>query len=455
MRLLLLFSLILLILAWLRGRPKGVFFPSDSFILCIIIFLGITPLINPLAASSAKGQLIFTDVTAQHTMFGLSLAFLVCAGCWMLRPAMDGREFITSTRALLGGKTAKLATRQALYGFLLLFGLILLSYISIEFFMFKLRVFEFMTGNLSDADYAYARRIEFLDAGLGMKLADRSRFALIPLLFVLASYFLIRKFPALLAFGIVALLFILGPASLSKLPMIFFLVYFALTYMILTKWTRYLNFRYLVIVIPASFLFIFIILVGIYYLQYSSNYSLSDIGSVFQLAFYRLFTATYAGMLAHFKIYPDFFPYTGISSISLIGGFFGESRNVDTEVAQHFLGYSRARFTSFPTAYIGNAYASFGYSGIVIFSIIISTYLVFIDKLILTLRNPLLKLATYVTMVLNSVFFALLAAPTVLLTYGLFVIPMLCLIADRMTGRGRRRRGPLRQQKRPIPPSLR
>ncbi|WP_430427409.1 O-antigen polymerase [Parasphingorhabdus sp.] len=449
---LLLFSVILFTLAWLRGRPKGIFFPSDTFAMGMIIFLGVTPLVNPLGSNVNEKILIFSDEIAQSAMFGLSVGFLICAGCWMFRPKLNGQNLIAKFATLRNRNVDSTLFRQSFYSFLALILIVLLLYGSGDYLSYKIRVIEFLTGNLSNSEYAYARRIEFREADIGINLANRLRFTLLPLLTIMSSYFLFRKFGLFNTLMVLAIITIVGAASLSKLPMIFFTIYIILAIYLMSSNAKYLSFRYISLFVPVSLIVILIFLTASYFLQYSSIYnSFSDIGPALDVAFYRLFTATYAGMLGHFKIYPEILPFSGVNSIGLIGSLLGDARNTDFEVAQHFLGYDRGRFTTFPTGYIGGAFASFGIVGIVLYSVIISVYFAFADRLVLMLKNPLLSLALYTSIVLNCIFLVTLNAPAVFLTYGLLLNPVFCIVADRIMSYRRsnsnRRSSPLNKKR--------
>ena len=91
----------------------------------------------------------------------------------------------------------------------------------------------------------------------------------------------------------------------------------------------------------------------------------------------------------------------------------------------------RLGLTSNPTVFIGNAYASFGFTGVCIISVLVGFYMKLIDKLIYYFRAPFLISAYKAVAGLNGLFFIQIAAPTVLLTYGLATFPILFLVLDR------------------------
>src|SRR5690606_27899174 len=169
-----------------------------------------------------------------------------------------------------------------------------------------------------------------------------------------------------------------------------------------------------VITFAAAISAIILILAGIYFLQYSDIFrSFSDLPDAAGLAFYRVLMNIYATYLGHMTVYPDFEEFTGFSSIGAIGEVFGSFRNIDVEVAKHYVGARGAAFTSFPTAFVGGAYASFGYAGIVAYSLAVALYLTFIDILALKLRNGLVARVFLATMIVNATFFAMLEATPV------------------------------------------
>src|SRR5687768_16318231 len=133
-----------------------------------------------------------------------------------------------------------------------------------------------------------------------------------------------------------------------------------------------LRMRNLLFVMAFAIPSLLLMLTGIYYLQYgamlSGAWSLPD---ALSLSYFRVFVATYDGLLKYLTLYPD--GDVGIAGFSLMASLLGiEERNLDLEVAFHFLGSVRGRYTSFPTSFIGNAYASFVYVGVVVYSLAVA-----------------------------------------------------------------------------------
>jgi hypothetical protein len=92
--------------------------------------------------------------------------------------------------------------------------------------------------------------------------------------------------------------------------------------------------------------------------------------------------------------------------------------------------------TSFPTIFIGNAYASFGYGGVIVYSVLVGIYLAYVDKWLTMIRNDYLRIIYIATMTVNVAHFAVLAAPPALITYGCGIIPPIILLLDRIVMSG-------------------
>lgn len=432
MRYILILSVLLAIFVWAAKRPKGYILPSDAFFILFITIMGIIPIVNPTAASPIASDLVFKQSVADRAMLGIALSLWVFSAVWFFRKRIDARAIYSplSRNWLASGKSV--ADRRLLIIASLAALAILLPLGVPDYYSFKIRVIQFLTGNLSNLEHAMARRLEFADSGFVSNFMGRLRYAVFPALFVIFVLYIARSWGVIVAFLMGAALFVLGPASLSKLPIVAYLVY-GIAALALAKGITFpfqsKNFAPSYII---SILATMIVLTAAYFLQYNQYFTgASGVVDAFDLAIYRVFTAVYGSYLAHFTVYPAYGGFTGFSSIGLLGDFLGGARNVDVEVAQHFVGERGANFTSFPTAFIGAAYASFGYLGIVLFSGIVFIYLIVLDRIAAMLRHPAMVISYLSTVTFNVTFFATLPAPPVFVTYGLVSLPLIFVGLDR------------------------
>jgi hypothetical protein len=136
-------------------------------------------------------------------------------------------------------------------------------------------------------------------------------------------------------------------------------------------------------------------------------------------------------MLQYFTVYPKALPFAYFMDTSVAAFVFDRPpRDIITEVPVYFLGGEEAGYTTTPTIFIGGAYASLGYVGVALYSLLVALFAVWVDEVIVRLRQAHLRVAVYSTMMLNIVFFSMIAAPTVFLTYGAALIPLAALALD-------------------------
>lgn len=392
----------------------------------------LAPIINPLAYSPIADILRFNWDIANRALLGTSISLWVFSLIWFFRPKINGSSIWQSIKRELPDNlrfpTNKLYT-------LILFSLIALSilfFASSQYINFRYQVVSFMLGQLSPSEYRYARRLDYAESVLIMDVIGRLRYSIFPPLFAFCVTFLSVKRGMTAGFILGLILFTLLPASLSKLPFVTYLAYFFLIYLAISGKIWILKSNVFILSSIAGFFFVILMLGGLYFVQYPNLYqTISDFPKALDLALYRTAMNLYAAYLAHFKVYPGKLDFTGFSSISMLNFITGSVRNIDLEVAAEFVGISGARFTSFPTTFIGAAYASFGYLGIIIFSVIVALYLIFLDQFATRLRNPIVRLSYLSTIMVNATFLNHLPAPPVFITYGLILIPATTWAVDR------------------------
>src|SRR5690606_18422221 len=85
-------SVLLAVMAWLFGRPRGPVLPSDTFFLCYLVLMGLAPILNPSAFSPVASELVFSDAAIQKGLLGISISFWIFSFVWLLRPRLSSEK---------------------------------------------------------------------------------------------------------------------------------------------------------------------------------------------------------------------------------------------------------------------------------------------------------------------------------------------------------------------------
>ena len=417
---------------WLKGRPKGWIFPSDAFFLLTLLVTGMVPFVNLRASAGDLTVFFFTDETIRSALLALAIMYAVFGCVWWLRRPIVAPSLLPPAAA-----KDEMWRQVSLYALLGAAAFFIVSVAAISYppyLAFKKDVLRFVVGAIDADSYQYARRILFVGDTFIGSVIGRLRFSVYPLLFLSCMLFLMRRFGFLVCFVCAFALTVLGPASLSKAVLVVFLAYFVIAFLLEREYAWPFRTRNVAISLSIAIPSILLLLSIIYFLQYRTEFvGITDLPRATNLAFYRIFVATYQGLLQYFSTFPDVHGFAGVSTISLVAPLLGvETRNLDVEVAIAFLGPNRGMLTSFPTIFIGNAYASFGYFGVAVFSGGVAVFLAYVDRWVLRIRNRYLRIVYIATMMVNVAHFAVLAAPAALITYGCGIIPIIILLCDRM-----------------------
>ncbi len=426
------------IMAWLKGRPRGWLFPSDTLFIMIVLLAGLPPLLNTYAESKMGIPLRYTEQNVSRALVGLAIMFTSFGFVWSLRPKLlrpvNGVTPPLFPRWVGNRSHLNLLFWLTVAGFVI--GIASLAYEPYR--NFKVQSLSFMMGGLSGVEYQHARRIAFVNDPFIGGVIGRARFSIFTFLYLCAAVYAFYRF-RWKGLAILIPLFLLLGASLSKAPTFVYAAYTALAYLAVTDRIKLLAIGRFIWTMVGGLVALFVVLTLAYYNQYGQKFtSLADLPSVLSLAYYRVFVATYDGLLGFFEIYPRIFDFAGFSSFSAYAAMTGEeARVLDLELPTYLLG-SAKNLTSFPTIFIGNAYASFGYLGVFVYSTLVALIAVTVDGLLVTVRSRALRIVMYSGLCVNIIYFATLAAPTALLTYGVAVITLAVVGLDRWLAPGAR-----------------
>ncbi len=435
-------ALLFAIAAWLKGRPRSWVFPSDALFLSCVTFVGLPPLLNLRATTAFSVKYAYDDTVIARTLFAISMMFGIFGLVWMLRPA------IRTPSIMHNAADGRGMGRSVFIGMLVLCVLsVALMALLPSYRNFRVEILQFLMGSLYEGDYQYARRFAYNDNFLISQLVSRLRYSGFAFVFAVSAAYLFKTTKnRALAFGILAVAYFLLPSSLSKLPVVVFLAYAVLAFSLVGGGGKILLAKRMIPSLAITMIVVVLLLTGLYKIQYPNVFSgLEGWLTALDVAIYRFFGATYDALLQYFTVYPKVYDFTHGTESWILASLSGKPvREVIMEVPTYFLGSETWGVTTTPTIFIGGAYASLGYFGVIVSSVIVAVFAVWVDMMVPKLRNGYIRAAVYATLMLNLVFFAMTAAQTVFLTYGCGIIPVLGLFCDGWLAKRKKRQAGVR-----------
>lgn len=421
-------SLIFSFFAWRKGRPRAWIFPSDALFISCVAFVGIPPLLNLRATTDYSVNYAFDDSVIARALFSIALMFTVFGLVWMFRRVIHVRSILEGAS---GGKPIAEMLFAITLGLCVLSALLLVA--MPEYGEFRGDIIQFLSGQMPEEEYQFSRRFAFNDNILISQIISRLRYSIFAFLFTISACLLLAKSKNYaLAAVILVVVFILLPSSISKLPFVFFALYAAIVFLILRTSGSWLRANRVVPTVALSAALLLVALTLLYMIQYPSIFvGVEGFVVAGNLSLYRIFGAVYDSVLQYFTVYPHVNDFAYLTDSSVMALLMDKPpRDISMEVPAYFLGESQWGVTTTPTIFIAGAYASLGYFGVALYSLIVAGYVTWVDGVIVNLRQTYLRVAVYATMMLNVVFFSMVAAPTVFLTYGCGIIPVIALILD-------------------------
>lgn len=411
--------------AWLRSRSSLQAEPSDFFYLSFLLIYVPGFLFNP-SGETALNRLHLSHEAARVAEFGMLIMLGLGALVLTLRRYAERKcSWLTINENTV--VTPTLAVNVAIVGAALSIGAVILLLAIPEFREFKRDVLKFFTFQFEGSDYRVLRNGKYADGWLTESLLGRARFTIFPILFCLVIYPLLSKRRMVVAIVVGIAIFVALPASLSKLPIFFFLGYGAI--LCATRHPRFLDIRFLSAMLAIGTVMIVTVLILLYTAQYQSSVVNGTVLPL-NLAIERIWGETYSVVVRYFNVYPSILPYTGISGINMLAKLIGVApRLPDIEVAQTLLGSDSG---SNPGVFFLGGYAAFGMAGLCLFAVLGSLVLWLLDIVGRKMRSAPLR-ATYLAVVgMNAVFLNQIALQTALVTYGLVVVPVVLICLDRL-----------------------
>jgi oligosaccharide repeat unit polymerase len=157
-------------------------------------------------------------------------------------------------------------------------------------------------------------------------------------------------------------------------------------------------------------------------LQVSIQYPNLDYLEILEFLQYRISGESVRTLQLHFYVYPDKFPHLMGLSSSLISGMFGITEILDPgRVVRSYIAFGTTTDATgiWNTAFLGTAWADFGYIGVAIESALVTMLLSFYHRWYLMSTQDPIVVGTYVSLALSSMNVAESNLSTSLFTGGL------------------------------------
>lgn len=418
-----LFVISCFIFFWLASKPSRIVEVSDFF---IISFLGIyLPgfVFNP-GGGSHFNQLVMPSKAIAAGEIGFLIALLAGILVFLLRYCIE-RRFVWLRKTAGYANEPDIGVKLAWIAAALSFSIAAMLLLAPDFRAFKLNVLQFATLKMDGPEYRILRNVSYSDSIIVGSLIERARFTIFPILFCLILYPILKRCFAFVV-PIVAVVFFLAlPASLSKLPFLFFVGYVALLIVVRIPELRTIGWLALLSFIGSG---LTIEALSVLYVAQYQGSVIAGSTLPIDLAIQRIWGEPYSVVVRYFTTYPDILPFTGWRGVSLIAQFFGMPvRMPDLEVANTILGTDSG---SNPGVYFLGGYAAFGMVGLTLFALVGFLGVWLLDVIGRKIRLVELKAVYFAVIGMNMLFLNQIALQTALLTYGLSIIPVLILALD-------------------------
>jgi oligosaccharide repeat unit polymerase len=182
---------------------------------------------------------------------------------------------------------------------------------------------------------------------------------------------------------------------------------------------------------------ILFLLFVIFPLQYSFQYPTASYDQLLYSTMYRLTAETSRVLQLHFYLYPDTFPHLLGQSSSIISQLFGAGEILDPgRVARSYLEFGNTYDDTgtWNAAFIGAAWADFGYPGVILESILLSSLLYSYEKWYLKTEKTALSNGTYVSLIMSASNLTQINLLTGLLSFGLASSFIFYIILKKING---------------------
>jgi hypothetical protein len=413
--------------SWVFSKKSRLLEPSDFFVPSFLVIYAPGFLFNPSGHTDLNG-LSLPDAAIWNSELGFMLALLAGTLGFGIRFIVEQRmPWITESVQSLSSPPPRVIAFAAAAISFCLFVLLLQS---TEFRDYRLSVARFFTFDLSSGEYRVLRNLGYADSTLLEGLMGRLQFTLFPVCFCLIIYPLLDRRRVFAAIVVAVTYFLLLPASLSKMPALFFLGYFLLLVLIRLRIELDITRLFVLTIFASAALVLFLVL--LYLSQYQGQISNGYLDPV-KLAIERLWGEPFSIVVRYFAVYSEMLPFTGWSGINLLAQAIGLSpRLPHLEVARALIGPDSG---SNPSVFFMAGYAAFGFVGLGVFSLLGILLLWILDIVGRKISIEPIRATYFAVIGMNAMFLNQIALQTSLVTYGLAVVPPGLLLLDRLLAR--------------------
>ena len=298
------------------------------------------------------------------------------------------------------------------------------------------KITTYVSYTLSQADFSYShiRRELFADTRL-FKIEAATRYTISASFFAcvvgIAAY---ERDNYIKAAPLCAALFLLCAISFNKLTLVYYLLLIMMVSFhvnrALNKWSLN-NIKIPTSVLRILFLAVWAFSMMVYFQYKDSLYELTNVFKrILALTVYRPFFAAGDILALYADVYPERLPYTYFSNIGLFSKIFGfDLRIPDIEVRNAIIGEYP---TTFPAGFIGSSYASFGYAGVFVISILVGIIVQYLLFFSYRMRNHCLKAAFNAASGMSTFFLSAISFHTAILSGGVLSTPIIFSVLKRL-----------------------
>lgn len=424
------------IASYMAVRPKGVISVIDMFVLLFSLQFGPHAIIKHPFLDSA---LLVPDIYPKYAL-GLTLAYSGLAGGLYLTGSalrLQSIDFSKLSNQDITHKTAPIVAALGIF--------YVLFFIAFQGFDLS-RTLSYLNFFKGDTTFTYTElRRELFEEDSALSLTAVTRQTASALLYGALIYAGLKAHtwrPIL--FAIAVLLFVVCCMQMNKFPVFY---YTMITGLIVYMDRCYTNKRFLTKKVVVKAIAIAALLLGLLTLLYNFQYG-SELSSgvvTGDRIFFRVISRPFAGnhdsLYLWFANFPDTFGYIGFTNIGAIANLLGVPQFSPTvEIPALYV----AAKTTFQAGYIGGAYASFGYPGIICYSIIAGSVVCLINYYEGRLKRRWQRIVYFAVLGMNCYFLSSRELHTALQSGGLLLAPLVLLIFNSTTKLLKVRRRPRR-----------
>jgi hypothetical protein len=155
------------------------------------------------------------------------------------------------------------------------------------------------------------------------------------------------------------------------------------------------------------------------------------------VAFDRLLMIPNEAIFEYFSGIPELYPFGYGKGISYIQAIFGDAIGSSSPlpVSMHVAALTRGYTgTVVNGIYILDAWAEFGWAGIILFSMLAGLLLHWLDRILCVIRSKSIKIALFASLLNGLYTLSTSSVTTALVTGGVLTVPLLAIYIDRMRG---------------------